>query len=87
MASPRLWTWEHRRKLLLMASLAYAFLLTLLDPDWHAVGDWLLNQWCHRTGWRCHDTATPLYRVRSAFSRLGLWCQTPAFPPPLQTPG
>ncbi len=87
MESPRLWTWENRRKLLLMASLAYAFLLTLLDPDLHAVRNWLLNQWCHRTGRRSHDTATPLYRIRSALSRLWLWCRTPALPPPLQTPG
>ncbi|HEX2170951.1 MAG TPA: transposase [Dehalococcoidia bacterium] len=87
MESPRLWSWEHRRKLLLMASLAYAFLLTLLDPDFHAIRHWLLNQWCHRTGRRSHDAATPLYRIRSALSRLWLWCQTPALPPPLQTPG
>jgi hypothetical protein len=70
MESPRLWKWEHRRKLLLMASLAYAFLLTLLDPDWHAVRDWLLHQWCHRTRRRSHNTTTPLYRIRSALSRL-----------------
>jgi hypothetical protein len=75
------------RKLLLMASLAYAFLLTLLDPDWHAVRDWLLHQWCHRTRRRSHNTTTPLYRIRSALSRLWLWCRTPALPPPVQTPG
>ena len=87
MESPRLWKWEHRRKLLLMASLAYAFLLTLLDPELHAIRDWLLHHWCHRTGRRSHDTAIPLYRIRSALSRLWLWCRTPTLPPPLQTPG
>lgn len=30
--SPRLWRWVEREKLLLMATLAYAFLLTLLEP-------------------------------------------------------
>ena len=30
--SPRLWSWENRLKLLLMASLVYAFLLSLLTP-------------------------------------------------------
>jgi hypothetical protein len=87
MESPRLWKWEHRRKILLMASLAYAFLLTLLNPDLHVIRDWLLHQWCHRTGRRSHDTAIPLYRIRSALSRLWLWHQTPAVPPPFQTSG
>ena len=32
MESPRLWFWENRLKLLLMATLAYAFLLSLLEP-------------------------------------------------------
>ena len=30
--SPRLWFWENRLKLLLMGSLVYAFLLSLLVP-------------------------------------------------------
>jgi Transposase DDE domain len=87
MESPRLWKWDHRRKLLLMASLAYAFLLTLLDPDFQVIRTWLLNYWCHRTGRLAHHTATPLYRVRSALSRLWLCFRTPTIPPPAQTPG
>jgi hypothetical protein len=30
MESPRVWTWERREKLLLMVTLVYAFLLSLL---------------------------------------------------------
>ena len=33
MESPRLWFWENRLKLLLMVSLVYVFLLSLLSPD------------------------------------------------------
>ncbi len=31
--SPRLWFWHNRLKLLLMTTLVYAFLLSLLEPD------------------------------------------------------
>jgi hypothetical protein len=74
--SPRLWTWERRLKLLLLASLAYAFLLSLLPPAWEQRRTLLLDRWCHRTGQRSRATPTPLYRLRSALSRLWL-----AFPP------
>ena len=70
MESPRLWTWERREKLLLLATLAYAYLLSLLDPVWAATRQWLLRYWCHRTGRRSRETPTPLYRLRSALSRL-----------------
>jgi hypothetical protein len=70
--SPRLWAWETRLKLLLLVTLVYAFLLSLLDPALRAVREWLLDHWCHRTGKRSRDTATPLYRLRSALSRLWL---------------
>ena len=70
--SPRLWRWEGRLKLLLMVTLAYAFLLSLLDPALARLRRWLLDQWCHRTGKRSRETATPLYRLRSALSRLWL---------------
>ena len=60
-------------KLLLLACLAYAFLLHLLDPSFAA----LLRNWCHRTGKRYRAVAAPLYRLRSALSRL--W---QAAPPP-----
>jgi hypothetical protein len=72
MESPRLWTWERRLKLLLMATLAYTFLLSLLHPEHSALLHWLLRFWCHRTGKRSRDASTPLYRLRSALSRLWL---------------
>lgn len=70
--SPRLWKWETRLKLLLMVSLMYSFLLTLLDATLSKLKDWLLRYWCHRTGKRCREATTPLYRLRWALSRLWL---------------
>ena len=72
MESPRVWTWERRVKVLLMVTLAYAFLLLLLTPSYAGVRHDLLRQWCHRTGKRSRDTPTPLYQLRSALSRLWL---------------
>lgn len=46
--SPRLWNWENRLKLLLMVSLVYAFLLTLLNEHAEGLRAWLLRYWCHR---------------------------------------
>jgi hypothetical protein len=76
--SPRLWTWERREKLLLLATLAYAFLLSLLAATLEDLRDWLLRHWCHRTGKRSRDTPAPLYRLRSALSRL--WHAYPGSP-------
>ena len=70
MESPRVWTWERREKLLLMVTLVYAFLLSLLAIEWEEVRLWLLRAWCHRTGKRSREVAAPLYRLRSALSRL-----------------
>lgn len=70
--SPRLWSWERRQKLLLLVTLAYAFLLSLLAPTCVRLRHWLLRYWCHRTGKRNRDASTPLYRLRSALSRLWL---------------
>ena len=83
MESPRLWFWHNRLKLMLMVTLVYAFLLSLLVLPEH-VRDALLRSWCHRTGKRYRDASIPLYRFRSALSRL--WT---AYPPSLsfQTPG
>jgi len=77
MESPRVWAWENRLKLLLLVSLAYAFLLSLLDLALLNVRQWLLDTWCHRTGKRSQKALTPLYRLRAALSRLWL-----AHPPP-----
>jgi hypothetical protein len=79
MESPRLWFWHNRLKLMLMVSLVYAFLLSLLSPATQSLRDWLLRHWCHRTGKRYRSFAIPLYRLRSAISRLFL--AYPASPP------
>jgi hypothetical protein len=68
--SPRLFHWEARLKFLLIASLAYAFLLSLLP-----LTDFLfrlLSSFCHRTGKWSHEISAPLYRLRLALSRLWL---------------
>ncbi|HZS86003.1 MAG TPA: transposase [Chloroflexota bacterium] len=70
--SPRLWSWERRHKLLLIVTLAYAFLLSLLSTTDSLLRRQLLRHWCHRTGKRSQETLTPLYRLRSALSRLWL---------------
>jgi hypothetical protein len=68
--SPCLHRWEARLKFLLIASLAYAFLLSLLlSPDCLLR---LFSTFCHRTGKWSRDTSTPLYRLRFAISRLWL---------------
>lgn len=68
--SPRLLHWESRMKFLLIASLAYAFLLSLL-PNIDFLFR-LLSTFCHRTGKGSQETSTPLYRLRLALSRLWL---------------
>ena len=70
--SPRLWFWHNRLKLLLMATLVYAFLLSLLDPAFEPLRRWLLRHFSHRTGKRSQVALTPLYRLRTAISRLWL---------------
>lgn len=68
--SIRLWTWECREKLLLMVTLIYAFLLLYTHKSAARLLTWLLRFWCHRTGKRSWTSQTPLYRLRSAISRL-----------------
>lgn len=83
MESPRLWFWHNRIKLMLMVTLVYAFLLSLLAlPE--PVRSALLQSWCHRTGKRYRDASIPLYRLRSALS-----CLWASHPPSLafQNPG
>jgi Transposase DDE domain len=70
MESPRLWKWENRIKLLLIVTLAYVFLLSLVHPLQLALRTWLLRHFCHRTGKRCREVTAPLYRLRWALSRL-----------------
>lgn len=70
MESPRLQQWEPRRKLLLLVTLVYAFLLSLLDQAHDLLRQGLLDRWSHRTGRRARKTRAPLYRLRWALSRL-----------------
>ena len=81
MESPRLWFWENRLKLLLMASLVYAFLLCLLTPTLTPLIQSLLRNWRHRTGKRHRQAAIPLSRLRSALSAL--WLTHPPSTPAL----
>ena len=82
MESLRLWSWDNCLKLLLIVSLAYAFLLSLLNPILGTLRQWMLTWWCHRTGKRSREARTPLCGLRSAISRL--WLDYP--PPPLSFP-
>lgn len=75
--SPRLFHWQPRQKLLWIAALAYAFLLSLLVHTSAPLASWLLHTFCHRTGKRSRETPTPLYRLRFALALLWL-----SHPPP-----
>jgi hypothetical protein len=70
--SPRLLAWEHRSKLMALATLVQAFLFSWLDDFLLPLREWLLNHWCHRTGKRSRSVAAPLYRLRLALSLLWL---------------
>ncbi len=75
--SPRLLYWHSRHKLLLIAALAYAFLLSLVSTSPPSLSVWLLQTFCHRTGKRSQITSAPLYRLRFALALLWLF-----HPPP-----
>lgn len=85
--SPRVQKWEVRAKLLLLACLAYAFLLHLLEPSCAELRAQLLRNWCHRTGKRYRAVAAPLYRLRSALSRLWQAAPPPGYHQPLLNSG
>ena len=87
MESPRVWEWDVRKKLLLMATLAYGFLLHLLDSSFDEVRAFVLRNWCHRTGKRYQEVAAPLYRLRSALSRLWQAVPPPGYHLPVLNPG
>lgn len=70
MESCRLWFWDNKMKLLMMVTLVYAFLLSLLDEQLKDQRDLLLQWGCPRTGKRCRQASTPLYRVRLALANL-----------------
>ena len=70
MESCRLWFWENKLKLLHIVTLVYAFLLSLLEKQLEQKVKELLRHGCHRTGKRCREASTPLYRIRLALSNL-----------------
>jgi len=73
--SPRVYEGEARDKLLLLATLAYAFLLTLMHASYEELRLWLLRAYCHRTGLHARTSRLPLTRLRCALSRL--WQEHP----------
>ena len=87
MESPRVWEWEVRLKLLLLATLAYAFLLHLLASSFDELRTLVLRNWCHRTGKRYEEVAAPLYRLRSALSRLWQTAPPPGYHLPMLNSG
>ena len=76
--SLRLREWEPRRKLLLLVTLAYGFLLAALAPALLLPRSQLLVHWQQRADWRQWRAKLPLYRLRWALSRLWL-THPPAF--------
>ena len=68
--SPRVYKGEAREKLLRLSTLAYAFLLSLLEVRYELLRLWLLRYDAHRTGRHCRSAKMPLTRVRCALSRL-----------------
>jgi hypothetical protein len=76
---PRLHKWEARLKFLLIASLAYAFLLSLLAFPLSLPR--IFDLACHRTGKWSQVTSAPLYRLRLAISRLWLTYRPSSLPP------
>ncbi len=74
--SPRLWFWDNRMKLMAIVTLAYDFLLRLLN-NWKSWIPLFFKRWCHRTGKRYRDASIPLYRLRMAISNclFVFWAQ------------
>ena len=70
MESCRLWFWDNRIKLLQTVTLVYAFLLSLLEKQLQEKIEDLMRTGCHRTGKRCREASTPLYRIRLALANL-----------------
>ena len=65
----RLWLWENRLKLMAMVAMVMDFLFSLLN-SWGMWCRLLLKTWCHRTGNRCKNASTPVYRLRAATSPI-----------------
>jgi hypothetical protein len=68
--SLRLQSWQARRKMLLLVTLAYGFLLAMLGPPLWLARCTLLLHWCQRADWRLWRAKVPLSRLRWALSQL-----------------
>jgi hypothetical protein len=66
----RIWKHEKRNKLLHMVSLVHSFLLHILNEDQKELAEWILREYCHRTGKKQNEAKLPIYRLRWAMSRL-----------------
>lgn len=66
--SPRLWKWENRLKCMMIISLAIDFILALVQKGRTLIIEKLLKHWCPRTGNRCRNASTPIFRIRMALS-------------------
>ena len=58
--SPRVWRWGGREKLLLMVTLVFAFLLSLMAAELGGLREEWLRLRCHRRGKRSREVAAPL---------------------------
>ena len=67
--SVRVRTWQARKKLLMLAALAYSYLVALLGDCQSALLAALLR-YCHRTGRQAKDAWRSLYRLRAALASL-----------------
>jgi hypothetical protein len=68
--SPRVYEGKAREKLLRLSTLAYAFLLTLLDQSSTLFRLWLLRYYASRTRSHWRTAKLPLTRLRCALSRV-----------------
>ncbi len=67
--SPRIQVWERREKLVALAFLVYAYLVSLLITH-HPLVQCILQAESHRTGRKTRLVIAPLYRLRAALRRL-----------------
>jgi hypothetical protein len=67
--SIRVRSWQARKKLLMLAALAYAYLLALLG-DCQSTLVAAILRFCHRTGRQAKDAWRSLYRLRAALALL-----------------
>jgi DDE family transposase len=66
----RVWKREKRTKLFHMVSLVHALLFQLLDDEYQELVQWILREYCHRTGKKQREAKVPIYRLRWALSRF-----------------